>query len=127
MGRCYSGYKATDLEALAVWLELTAAEKADYDTAKKKIVEKMAPANFVSLEHFRQRKIRPGESPLLYVYDLLGQAMAELPEKSVVIASVLSRTANTSEYSASSEWDLHTEQKCRASSIDGSHRNKAHS
>ena len=70
-------------EALAIWMELTSAQQKDYKEAKKKIIKKMAPADFVSLEHFQLRKLRPGESLTLYLHDLkhlLEQAMPDLDD-----------------------------------------------
>ena len=40
-------------EALAVWLELTTEQQGTYQTAKSKIVERMAPVHFVSLDELR--------------------------------------------------------------------------
>ena len=57
-------------EALAVWLELSRESMADYATAKKSLISKMAPTEFVSLEEFHSRKLRPGEAIALYLHDL---------------------------------------------------------
>ena len=68
-------------EALASWLELTEEEQKSYEESKKKIVAKMTPAEFVSLDEFHLRKIRPGESLSLFLHDLkrlLDQAMPGL-------------------------------------------------
>lgn len=68
-------------EALAVWLELSDAQKADYKVAKEQLTTKMAPTEFVSLEEFHSRKLRPGEAIALYLHDLkrlLQQAMPQL-------------------------------------------------
>jgi len=57
-------------EALAVWLELS-SEQQDYYAVTKKAMEKaMLPMNFVSLDDFHRRKLRPGEAISLYVHDL---------------------------------------------------------
>ena len=37
-------------EALAIWLELSEEQKADYKVAKEQLIEKMVPTEFVSLE-----------------------------------------------------------------------------
>ena len=66
---------------LAIWLELSTEQKADYAVAKEHLITKMAPTEFVSLEEFHSRKMRPGEAIALYLYDLkrlLQQAMPEL-------------------------------------------------
>ena len=40
-------------EALSMWLELTTEEKASYVTSEDKIIAKMTPVRFVSLNDFR--------------------------------------------------------------------------
>ena len=68
-------------EALAIWLELSTEQKADYGVAKEQLIAKMAPTEFVSLEEFHSRKLRPGEAITLYLYDLkclLRQAIPEM-------------------------------------------------
>ena len=70
-------------EALAVWLEISEAEQADYKVVKKKLCDKLTPMGFVSLDEFHQRKLRPGEPLSVYVHDskkLLNQAMPALDE-----------------------------------------------
>jgi len=57
-------------EALAVWLELTDKQQNDYAEMKKEMLKTMLPLNFVSLDDFHCRKLRPGEAILLYVHDL---------------------------------------------------------
>ena len=67
-------------EALAVWMELSEAEKEDYMSAKTQMISRMAPVRFVSLEDFKGRRLLPGEplSVLLHVLkQLLEQAMPE--------------------------------------------------
>ena len=68
-------------EALAVWLELSEEEQQDIARAKEKMIQKMAPTEFISLEKFRKRKILPGEAISLYLHELktlLDQAMPGL-------------------------------------------------
>ena len=68
-------------EALAVWLELSEAVQGNYGQMKKKIVEKMAPQSFISLDDFHKRRLHPGEPISVYVHELkklLSQAMPEL-------------------------------------------------
>jgi len=68
-------------EALAIWLELSEDTQKDYKEAKKKIVEKMAPQAFVSLDDFHKRRLHPGEPISVYVHELkklLDQAMPGL-------------------------------------------------
>ena len=57
-------------EALAVWLELSEEQQTDYETAKKAICEAMMPMEFVSLDEFHRRKLRPGEALSIFVHDL---------------------------------------------------------
>ena len=68
-------------EALAVWLELSQEEQKNITTAKEKMIQKMAPSEFMSLEKFQKRKMLPGEAASLYLHELkllLDQAMPEL-------------------------------------------------
>ena len=70
-------------EALAAWMELTEDEKRDFGVVKEKLIRKLAPLEFVSLEQFQKRAIFPGESIGMYLYELkrlLRQAMPELAE-----------------------------------------------
>ena len=70
-------------EALAIWFELSNEEQADYKVAKEHLITKMAPSEFISLEEFHSRTMRPGEVVALYLHDLkrlLQQAMPELAE-----------------------------------------------
>ena len=62
--------KLPEGEALAIWLELSEEQKADYKVAKEQLIEKMVPTEFVSLEEFHSRKMRPGEAIALYLHDL---------------------------------------------------------
>ena len=65
-------------EAFAVWLELTAAERASYVDAKAKLIARMAPVQFVTLGDFHARRSRPGESLSVFLHELkrlLDQAM----------------------------------------------------
>lgn len=68
-------------EALAVWLDLSEADRKDYQVAKEKILAKMAPVGFVSLGDFHSRKLKPGESLSVFLHELkklLGQAIPNL-------------------------------------------------
>ena len=65
-------------EALIVWLELSQEEQKDIATAKEKMIQKMAPMEFISLDKFQKRKMLPGEVISLYLHELkmlLDQAM----------------------------------------------------
>ena len=68
-------------EALAVWLELEEAEQGDYEVARGKIMKRMAPLGFTSLEDFHSRKLHPGEALSVFLHELkslLEQAMPDL-------------------------------------------------
>ena len=65
-------------EALAVWLELSTEQQANYETTKAKITKAMVPVQFVSLDDFRARKLQPNEALSAFLHDLrqmLKQAM----------------------------------------------------
>ena len=49
-------------EAIAVWLELSEEEQAEYKTAKKLLCKRLMPMEFISLDDFHKRKYRQGES-----------------------------------------------------------------
>ena len=57
-------------EALAIWLEMSEAEKASYKESKEKLIAQMAPVKFVSLGDFHARQLRPGESLSVFIHDL---------------------------------------------------------
>ena len=70
-------------EALAVWLDLSEDDQKDYNEAKKKIIARLAPMSFVSLDDFHARRLRPAESLPVFVHSLkrlLGQAMPDVEE-----------------------------------------------
>ena len=67
-------------EALTIWLELTEVEKVNYQDSKGKLIVRMAPVKFVSLEDFHARRLYPGESLSVLLHKLkrlLDQAMPE--------------------------------------------------
>ena len=62
-------------------LTFTEEEQKDYERAKEKLVARMTPEEFVSLDEFHLRKVRPGEALPLFLRDLkrlLDQAMPKL-------------------------------------------------
>ena len=68
-------------KALAVWLELSKEEQQDVARAKEKMIQKMVPTEFISLEKFQKQKILPGKVISLYLHKLkmpLDQAMPGL-------------------------------------------------
>ena len=71
-------------EALAVWLELSEEQQGCYATAKKEICTALIPMEFMSMDEFDRRKMRPGEVLSIFVHDLknlLEQAMPRLDIK----------------------------------------------
>ena len=67
-------------EALAVWLELTREQQDDYAVTKKALEKAMLPMNFLSLDDFHRRKLRPDEAISVYVHDLRKLLSHALPE-----------------------------------------------
>ena len=63
-----------------VWLELTQEQQDDYAVTKKAMEKAMLPINFVSLDDFHHRKLRPGEAISVYVHDLRKLLSRTLPE-----------------------------------------------
>ena len=57
-------------EALAVWIELTTEQQDDYNQVKTALEKAIMPMNFVSLDDFHDRRLRPGEAIMLYAHDL---------------------------------------------------------
>ena len=57
-------------KALAVWLELTTKQQGTYQMAKSKIVERMAPVHFVSLDELWAQKLQPNEALSVYLHQL---------------------------------------------------------
>ena len=65
-------------EALVTWLELTPEQQSDYKVAKAKILERMGPVRFVSMDDFHHRRLLPGESLSVFSHELkrlIDQAM----------------------------------------------------
>ena len=67
-------------EALAVWLKLTTGQQEDYAETKKAMEKAIMPMNFVSLDKFHRRKLRPGEAISLYVHELRKLLTHALPD-----------------------------------------------
>ena len=85
-------------EALAIWLELSEEQQGDYATAKKVICDAIMPMEFVSLDGFHQRKLRPGEALSVFVHDLkklLEQAIPGLDKTVRVPGIYLSKHPST--------------------------------
>jgi len=77
-------------EALAVWLELSTESMADYTTAKKSLISKMVPEEFVSLEEIHSRKLRPGKAIALYPQDPKQLSKQAIPVLAAKVAKPLS-------------------------------------
>ena len=57
-------------EALVCWLDIPAETKKIFKDVKRLLIEKLRPSGFVAFAEFQARKLRPGETALLYVHDL---------------------------------------------------------
>ena len=65
-------------EALVTWLELTSEQQSNYTASKTKILERMGPVRFVSMDDFHRRRLLPGESLSVFSHELkrlIDQAM----------------------------------------------------
>ena len=73
--------KQLEKEALVCWLDISAETKTIFKDVKRLLIEKLRPSGFVAFAEFQARKLRPGESALLYVHELkrlLDDAMPNL-------------------------------------------------
>ena len=57
-------------EVLVCWLDIPAETKKIFKDVKQLLVEKLRPSGFVAFAEFQARKLRPGETALLYVHEL---------------------------------------------------------
>ena len=57
-------------EPLSIWLEATEEEQTEFRKMKEKIITKMAPIAFSSLQEFHSRKMLPGEAVSPYLFEL---------------------------------------------------------
>ena len=64
-------------EALAIWLELSDDDNKDYKKTKEHLLKSMMPMEFISLDKFHQRKLRP-VSCCLFSYMTLRNCQVEL-------------------------------------------------
>ena len=76
-------------EALAIWLELSTEEKANYETSKAKIISRMASVRFVSLDDFRARKLNPGESLSVFLHELKLLSKKAMPDAGTMMRNQL--------------------------------------
>ena len=58
-------------EALAIWLDLSTGEQANYKEAKERITAPLAPMSFVSLDDFHARCLRPDKLLSVYIFNVL--------------------------------------------------------
>ena len=57
-----------EVEALAVWLELTEEEQKDYALTKRKAIDTIQPMRFISLDKFHKLVLHPEETfPCVYI------------------------------------------------------------
>ena len=76
-------------EALAIWLELTTEEKESYATSKAKIIARMAPVRFVSLDDFCARRLNLGESLPVFLHELKQLSKKAMPDADVATRNQL--------------------------------------
>ena len=57
-------------EVLAAWLELNEDEQKSYKDAEAKIIERINPVQFVSIDNFYHRKLLSGEPLSVFVHGL---------------------------------------------------------
>ena len=57
-------------EALVCWLDIPAETKKIFKDVKRLLIETLRPSGFVAFAEFQARKLRPGETALLYVHEL---------------------------------------------------------
>ena len=67
-------------EVLAVYLDLSEDEKKDYKVARQKLVDRLAPMKFTSLDEFHARKLHPGESLSVVLHTLKRMLTQAMPE-----------------------------------------------
>ena len=63
-----------------MWLELNEDEQKRYEDAKAKIIERMSPVQFVSIDGVYRRKLLPGEPLSVFAHELkrlMDQAMPD--------------------------------------------------
>ena len=91
-------------EALAIWLELTTEEKANYATSKAKIIAGMAPMRFVSLDDFRARRLNPGEPLPVFLHELKQLSKKAMPDADAAMRNQLLLRTSVCEWTSSSYW-----------------------
>ena len=67
-------------EALAVWLDMSEVDQASYAAVKENLLKKLKPAEFVSLDEFHRRKLRPDETPTLFLHELKKTLQLAIPD-----------------------------------------------
>ena len=76
-------------EALAIWMELEEDDQKDYKRAKEKIIGKMMPMAFTTLDDFHRRQLRPGEPLPLFVHGLKTLLKRAMPDIDAIARSQL--------------------------------------
>ena len=76
-------------EALAIWLALDEDVQKEYDQVKAKMVKSLLPTEFLTLEQFHQRKLIPGESLSVFLYDLKKLLQHAMPDVTADVRSQL--------------------------------------
>ncbi|KAL5517593.1 hypothetical protein EMCRGX_G003174 [Ephydatia muelleri] len=76
-------------EALAIWLVLDEDVQKEYDQVKAKMVKSLLPTEFLTLQQFHQRKLIPGESLSVFLYDLKKLLQHAMPDVTADVRSQL--------------------------------------
>ena len=76
-------------EALAIWLALDEDVQKEYDQVKAKMIKSLLPTEFLTLEQFHQRKLIPGESLSVFLYDLKKLLQHAMPDVTADVRSQL--------------------------------------
>ena len=78
-------------EALAVYLDLSEDEKKDYKVARQKLIDRLGPMKFTSLDEFHARKLHPGESLSVFLHTLKRMLTQAMPESDAATRQQLLR------------------------------------
>ena len=72
--------------SLAVYLEINASERKDYQAVKNALLNAFQPAeaSFNSLQGYERRKMHPGESPQEFIYAIKRLLVSAIPERAVI-------------------------------------------
>ena len=78
-------------EALVVYLDVSEDEKKDYKVARQKLIDRLAPMKFTSLDKFHARKLHPGEFLSFFLHTLKRMLTQAMPESDAATRQQLLR------------------------------------